>query len=150
MCVCVNKNDNNTICFVHQWMMMLILRNNNTNEFESMLKHIITIDTRMMIWETKTELWNKSDCLKTGVCVERRFTTFPWCVADEERWNVINSITLLKWMRWMREKGGRDWFEDWEEKWLFWERDWGCDSWNENEWTWMVVVVEMDWWWFVW
>ena len=33
-----------------------------------------------------------------------------WCVMDEEWGNVINWITLLNWMRWMREKGGRDWF----------------------------------------
>ena len=37
-------------------------------------------------------------------------------------------------MRWMRERREEEIdFEDWEEKWLFWERDWVCYLWNENE-----------------
>ena len=45
---------------------------------------------------------------------------------------LIESHCWIEWDEWERREEEID-FEDWEEKWLFWERDWVCYLWNENE-----------------
>ena len=45
---------------------------------------------------------------------------------------LIQSHCWIEWDEWERREEEID-FEDWEEKWLFWERDWVCYLWNENE-----------------
>ena len=48
--VCLNNNDDNTNLFVHQ-QLLLSNRNNNKNEIQSMLKHMTSIETRIIVWE---------------------------------------------------------------------------------------------------
>ena len=46
---------------------------------------------------------------------------------------LIQSNCWIEWDEWEREWEEEIDFENWEEKWLFWERDWVCYLWNENE-----------------
>ena len=83
VCVCVNNNDNNTIClYINGWWWLFTWTTTQMNLSEcwntwQRLRQEWWFEKAKQSYETRVIVW---ELVCVCVCVERIFTTFPRCV----------------------------------------------------------------------